>query len=539
MILERPRAAWRANAQAAATTRAAVSSGLLLILVLTAAILFRVPAMLNARALNSDGAIVGLQALHMLDGEWSRFLWGAGYQASFDALLAALAFKVAGASPWTLMAVPLLGYLLQLWLAFAVLRRRLGAALALLGALVLIFTPRAVNSVTLYPPRQWCITCVFAAIWLLDGAFERRRPALHLAAGAMMGILALYLDLFALQFLAGLGLFALACSLDGAGRPAAVLRRLGALGAGAALGLALVWLLRRSPETTAHTASLSLARLPENYELLWRTCLPWLLGYKVFTQRDVMWQAPQLFEAVQLAGAVLLALGILYGGLAIFVRRLPWPVRRLGLLGCAVAGSSLAGFLISSMPVDQYSARYLAPIIWTAPFALAPVAYLLRPRRFGLALAPYLAAAVVGGWLSFGPFVEGPLPVLSPRGAAHDEARIGAALRERGVQYAAADYWQAYRLTFLWHERPVVVPLNAWQDRYAPYRRGFEVAPVVAYIFAPTEPEVRPEPYAAGLRQAGIPFEWLEVGEFTALIAHRDGRSVSWRIHDAGVPLPD
>src|SRR5215510_2802496 len=48
-------------------------------------VLFRIPPLLNARGVNSDAAVVGLQALHILQGEWSWFLWGAPYQASFDA----------------------------------------------------------------------------------------------------------------------------------------------------------------------------------------------------------------------------------------------------------------------------------------------------------------------------------------------------------------------------------------------------------------------------------------------------------------------
>ena len=48
--------------------------------------------------MNSDAAVVGLQAMHILHGEWSWFLWGAGYQASFDAVLVAAAFAVTGPS---------------------------------------------------------------------------------------------------------------------------------------------------------------------------------------------------------------------------------------------------------------------------------------------------------------------------------------------------------------------------------------------------------------------------------------------------------
>ncbi|MCU0694823.1 MAG: hypothetical protein MUF54_25910, partial [Polyangiaceae bacterium] len=55
-----------------------------------------VAPLLNARAVHSDAAIVGLQAAHMLQGEFDRFLWGAGYQGSFDALITAAVFLFTG-----------------------------------------------------------------------------------------------------------------------------------------------------------------------------------------------------------------------------------------------------------------------------------------------------------------------------------------------------------------------------------------------------------------------------------------------------------
>src|SRR5688500_11093436 len=65
--------------------------------------LFRLPPLLNARSTNSDAAVVGLQALHILRGEHSAFLWGSGYQTSADAYVAALFFAVFGKAPVVLM----------------------------------------------------------------------------------------------------------------------------------------------------------------------------------------------------------------------------------------------------------------------------------------------------------------------------------------------------------------------------------------------------------------------------------------------------
>ena len=108
-----------------------------------------------------------------------------------------------------------------------------------------------------------------------------------------------------------------------------------------------------------------------------------------------------------------------------------------------------------------------------------------------------------------------------PRGVAVDEAALAGALRAEGVRYAAAQYWLAYRLTFLFDEDPVVVPLDPREDRYRPYRDGFDAAPVVAYVFHPSEPRARPEQVEEQLRNAGTPYRRMEVDGFTVLIARR------------------
>jgi len=488
-------------------------------------VVFRLPPLLNARGVHSDAAIVGLQAQHMLQGEWSWYLWGAGYQGSFDALMVALAFKVAGASALVLMGVPLLGHVLVELCTFGILRRRLGVWPGLLATLPVVFTPQAISGVVLYAPRQWSITCIFLGLWLLDGASQSRRPLWRYAAGAALGPLALYLDLFSLQLMPGFAAFALACCLDGWPGLAQGWRRLVASGAGGVLGYGGLQWLRSHPGAAASTTTLSLEPVKRNLELMLDACLPWILGYGVYVPGHNLypdrWEAPLPFALVQKLGAALLVLGIIVGGLSLFFKRLPWSVRRLGGLGALVSGAALGGFLISGMPADMWSARYLAPIVWFAPFAIAPAALLLRPRRFAVALAPYLLSAAVGGWLSYGLFVDGPLPRLDPRGVAREEQQVAQVLRERGVTAAIAQYWLSYRLTFLFEENPIVIPLHPEEDRYLPYRMAFDRTPRVAYIFHPSEPRASPAPYEAMLRQMGLRYERLQVADFTLLIVDR------------------
>lgn len=492
---------------------------------LLATLLFRLPPLLNARGVHSDAAIVGLQAQHMLQGEWGWFLWGAGYQGSFDAVMVALAFKLVGASALVLMLVPLLGHVLVELCTFGILRRRLGVWPGLVATLPVVFTPQAISAVVLYAPRQWSLTFIFVGLWLLDGASQSRRPLLQYAVGAALGPLALFMDLFSLQLMPGFAAFALACCVDGWPGLSSGWRRLVASGGGGALGYAGLSWLRSHPGAASSNTVLSLEPVKRNLELMLDSCLPWILGYGVYVPGHNLypdrWEAPLPFALFQKLGAALLVLGIIVGGLALFFRRLPWRVRRLGGLGAMVSGAALGGFLVSGMPSDMWSARYLAPIVWFAPFSIAPAALLLGSRRFMGALAPYLLSATVGGWLSYGLFVDGPLPRLDARGVAREEQQVARVLRQRGVTAAIAQYWLSYRLTFLFEENPVVIPLYPGEDRYHPYRIAFEQAPRVAYIFHPSEPRATPEPHEAMLRQVGLRYERLRVADFTLLIVDR------------------
>jgi hypothetical protein len=302
--------------------------------------------------------------------------------------------------------------------------------------------------------------------------------------------------------------------------------RVGALLVGTAAGVAVIAWSRAQPVADGAKAGLDLARIPGNWTLLIEQCLPYLLGVKDFVQppgslEHVAWAAPGWLRVVQWAGVLGFAAAAVWAAAAVLGRVGPAPVRRLGALGLLGSGASVAGFLLSTMPADLLSARYLAPIIWLAPFTLAPAAHALGARAFGLAITPFVVAVGLGGWLAFSPYVQGGLPVRDPRGVAVDEAALATALRAEGVRYAAAQYWLAYRLTFLFDEDPVVVPLDERDDRYRPYRDGFDAAPVVAYVFHPSEPRATPESVEEQLRNTGVRYRRVEIDGFTVLIAQR------------------
>jgi hypothetical protein len=303
-------------------------------------------------------------------------------------------------------------------------------------------------------------------------------------------------------------------------------RRAAAVVGGVGFGALVVrWMRSHCPASPGQLAA-SMDHVKHNFTLLTEQALPWTLSYKIFAHQGTLYadpfKVPAWFHDIQLVGAASVTGAMIVGAGLFFVRRIPWLFRSLALFGAAVMCASLAGFLISGMPSDQWSTRYLAPLIVMMPFALAPLAYRIKPRHLAVLLAPYLVSAAVNGWVSYGiDFVAHGLPVRSARGTAKEELEVAKVLRDRHIAYATAQYWLAYRLTFLFRESPIVVPLSPSEDRYPKYRAGFNAARDVAYVFHPSEPRADPASTEWRLRAAHADYERIKVADFTILVEHR------------------
>jgi hypothetical protein len=471
-------------------------------------LLFRLPPLLNANALNSDAAIVGVQARHLLEGEFALRLWGSPYQAPLDALLAAVLFAFGGSSAFLLLLVPLLGMMVMVALAYDVIEPRAGRLGALLALTPLLFATQAINSPMTYVLRQSLATWAVLAVWCFERAPERSRPERWFALGGALVGLGLYLDTFFAVLLPPLVLFAAIRAWNAPART----RAMAAFAIPLALGLALsVALLIGAPPSGSSLTSHHLAR---NGAMLWSQCLPFALATKVWLPGSVEWVAPLAVHVLQVIAAVLFGGALLSGAVAGVRTR----THALGLLGVFAALAALGGFLFSSAPFDMWSTRYLAPMLWFAPFALTPLVTRVGTARSALLIGPWALSALVSGWVSYGEFVEGPSVVRTERGRADDEAALGQVLRDRGVHHGRAQYWQAYRLSLLWREDPLVVPLEADLDRFAPARAKVDAAPKVALIFHPSEPRASAADFEAGLVAEGARYERLETEGFIVLI---------------------
>jgi len=409
----------------------------------------------NADALNSDHAVVGLQAVKIFQGEWSMFLWGVGYQASFEPLLAGVAFKLFGYGYQSLMGVAFLGFTLVIALVCLTLSRHVGIWVAFLTTLPIVLTTYSVSNVTLYPPRIWCLSAVFAGVWALDRVPMSRCPRLSLFAGVILVFFSLYIDFYSIQFLpaalilAGLSLRAMvATDIRNSAKKVLVSAVL--------LGGSFLLLTRFMGPTGGVPLAFSPKTFLHNIPLLLNTCWPTLFAVPSIEA----W--PASFKLLHLVAIVLYVAANGLSGWVVFQGRSSDSARRLGVFGLVATATSLCGFLGSSMSSDSHSARYLAVMIWSFPFVLVPLAYRINQKVYSGLMVLYLVPMMAAGWLS----ASAAIPHLGNEGEVRDY------LRSEGVRYAKAPYWLSYRLSFLFEENPTVIPVNEWEDRYFPYRHA-------------------------------------------------------------------
>jgi hypothetical protein len=456
------------------------------VVAMLATILFRLPELLNPGIVNSDSAVVGLQAMHILRGEWHWFLWGSGYQTTVDSVVAAGLFVVMGATPLALICTALSGHLLSVLFALLTLSRRLSAWAALTLVSPLILSSAPTHTYTLHPPRQTALTMVFAAIWMLDGAAQARRAWVRFAFGAALGTFACFADPYALVFAPGVALLSLLSLFDVDASRKVRLGRAVAAAVGAGIGAIPFVLLRSLPQSRGGPLTLTHDLLSHNWQLFKGPCLQWVLGTRVLHQPAgasdyLVWKPPVEFFLIQWLGVAVFVAGLLTALALAGSRKIPWELRRLGLMGLVTVVVTIAGFLFSVMPMDHYSSRYLVALVLVVPFVFAPAAHLLGPMGAACLVSPMVVSFAVSGWLGYEPCVRG-LRIVNNH-LSESEARLQRALTSRKIKYATADYWAAYRLTFMFQEKVTVVPIHEKQDRYAPYRQRFDRAAQYAYIY--------------------------------------------------------
>ena len=187
---------------------------------------------------------------------------------------------------------------------------------------------------------------------------------------------------------------------------------------------------------------------------------------------------------------------------------------------CALSYLSLlAALVFTSAMVDRFSVRYLWVSIAWWPFLLAwGVAALARRARWqGVLTGAVLLTALGGGMLAV---------ALHPAAWATVSWRehYGPLLRymqQHRVRHGRADYWEAYKLSFLSGEKLIFAPDKRFPvglQRYPAYGGEVSRAERKLYLFRSKVDDAALGKVRGDLRRKGVPYEEQDLGRWRIIL---------------------
>ncbi len=435
-------------------------------------------------AFDSDQAVVGLMAKHLIEGRaFPLFFYGQTYMLGVEAWSAAPVFLVAGPTVAALRTSLLIWNVAFAWLLIATLHRqnRLPPWEALVPALFFVLAPPAVALQLMNAQGGIVEPFVYvAALWLL-----RRRPIWF---GALLGIGFRNREFVAYSVPAMLAVELLSGELDRgrirewlaaavsfvavwqtveALKPFADLMGPGTRGTllGGFAGSQLTNLTDRFDFTPA--------ALPDRASRLLPQIVAWFSGARqlnaVLPVPDRPWIA-----AVAAAYVVLVA-----GRLVVLILRPArsgesWPQQIAERVKCAnfplylaTVGAIAVAIFVASRPAFPPYARY-AMLGLVFPIGVVAAVMVLEP-------APLMRRAVAGSAIAWALLTAAAHASLTASYARHPDMNVHRIVAERlvaeGVPVATAGYWHAYVITFMAQERLRVtsrdfVRITGYQDEF-------------------------------------------------------------------------
>lgn len=410
-------------------------------------------------AVDSDEAVVGLMAKHLLDGEFHTYFWGQRYGGTPVLFPMALLFRLFGVSAITLKLIPMMTSAVAAFLLWRIGRRTIGEPQARIAAALFWSWPAAfvwwstVERILYWPTLVAGLVVVLCALRIdqEDGGW---RDATLMGAAAGIGW---WTNPTIIFFIVPTVLWLL------------YRRRLRALrlwpSVPAFLMGALPWLVDQVrvgwgplvPDV-ARRGSFS-----DHLEVFFRGGLPGMLGTRVPFSREWLFGGFGMVLYALLLAVLVVAL----------VRR-----RHVGVVALAIV---LYPLIFAASPTGWYVAepRYL---IFLAPFTTLVIVRALVARTWITGATIGAVAAVALSVLTLARMEDG--RVTTPHAP---DVRVPAtvtpvvdALDRLGITRAYANYWVAYRITFETREAIIVRPIGL--SRYRPYDVALARARRVAYI---------------------------------------------------------
>jgi 4-amino-4-deoxy-L-arabinose transferase-like glycosyltransferase len=438
---------------------------------------------------DSDEAVAGLMARHLLHGQVALFYWGQQYGGALEPILLAPTFRLFGASVFTLRLPSLV-----------------------LGAMSTVFVWRI--ALRLYSRRQAIVAVATFALVPLSLVWFSAREMFFYVPTVMLGLLGVLMALRVdeepwkwrwwaiLGVATGIGWW-LGPSIVYFALPAAVWlvakghwrRWRGVLVAGAALVIgALPWIVHNvrhsfpsfDASNFPHTTSYY-----ERFRFFTTRGMPFLLGLRLPYVGD--WIGPAWLATI-LAVAIIIGLAI----------GIVWAMRAWSIDGVLAIS---APFLYAAFPMngDLVQGRYL--------YFLTPIVALLVGRlcvkRWIMVLFAVVAAAFGVAFLA----KTSEMQAIMER---PDTRPISAALDGLGYRYVYAEYWIAYQMDFESDERITATSLGP--VRYQPYdaevRSNFAV-----FVFRTDKPWSESEQaFVKSLTARNVGYQTVHAGHYDAVI---------------------
>jgi hypothetical protein len=486
------------------------------------AVAARLPFLITGKIpFDSDEAIQGLMARHVLNGELPAFFWGQPFKGVPEVYVSAALFSMFGSNVTALKAITLALFAIFVALQFVLLDRIASRWVAVAAALLLIVSPPTLVFWSLWAGAEYMLIMLLGTTLLLIAEGARSRGSvskgLLLAIGFIIGFGLWDHQLFVI-YLIPLGVtlavkghwwtrreprtpHIVVLVLAAIGGLYVVLGVIAFVSGGFTLQLGSIAISATAPQKMIRIAAgiFALATLvhlagtatwPQTRDVLrryWPVAAGFLIGY-----------APALLYAIRVAAPqspmrLINAQGLIRASPDIFGNIVPilagykiGTTERLALpaLSAVPAAAALvayvwstrhlltkaffplfvvfmpAFFLLSGAYIDTQSHRYLIP--WYAGLSVAWGAgsLVLAGNRKTLATAIVASILAVHAWQQ----------VLWYRKLQPDTQSLATidCLKRNGIRGGYAEYWTAYKLTFLARENIIVAPADGI-DRYPAY----------------------------------------------------------------------
>lgn len=467
--------------------------------------------------IDSDEAIVGLMAKHLLEGaSVPVFYYGQHYMGSLEPLCVAFAFALFGISSFTLQLVPLIFSAVLIGVVYRLGREVSGPVAGRVAALLCAFPPAALV-VWSFKARGGfvellvigALALLFTVRWFRKGATDMKYPAL---IWFLLG-LGWWVNNQIIFFIGAISVFGTLRVLHAWRKSQVSAKQISVL-SGVCLG---AFLLGSLPYWTYNVSrgfpSLGMFGFAPFNELsgyvagLFTTALPIILGAKKFWESDATFGGSTL-----LVYAVYL---VLSGGL-VYVRRrkivdlLHGTIDRvepIELFGFFIAFTCVV-FSISSFGWLSQAPRYLLPL-YVGLFVLVGYCVKLVHGRSRL-LASLIVALLVGIDLAScyagGRALPGEPVVFKGERVSRDHRELLHVLEELKISKVRTNYWIGYRLAFESKERVTFRVLHEPRQIRIP---EYQLLPSgtrpyqLPFVLVPAEREV----IAKGLTALGYSFK--------------------------------